>query len=139
MKTEKDNELCLEEKIITFPKGLLGFEDLKKFNLFDVEENPSFKLLQSIEEEHIGFVVISPFEVNKNYELDLKESTIKTLHIENEEDVVLLTTVTLNKDVKKITTNLRAPIVINIKTLLGEQIILDKEEYKIKTSLIRGE
>ena len=139
MKIEKDNELYKEEKIIKFYKGMLGFEGLKEFKFFDVEENPNFKLLKSNDEQHIGFVVVSPFDVNENYEVNLKKSTIKALKIEKEEDVLLFTTVTLNKDIKKITTNLRAPIVINIKTLLGEQLILDKEEYKIKTPLIRGE
>jgi flagellar assembly factor FliW len=37
--------------------------------------------------------------------------------------------------VEHITTNLKAPIIINIKQKLGEQIILDNDKYKIKHPL----
>ena len=50
---------------------------------------------------------------------------------------MVFNTVTLNSDPKKITTNLKAPIIINISNNLGEQIILDKEKYKIKHPLIK--
>ena len=50
---------------------------------------------------------------------------------------MLLTTVTLNSDPKKITTNLRAPIAINNSNKLGEQIILENDKYEIKCPLIK--
>ena len=37
---------------------------------------------------------------------------------------------------KKTTSNLRAPLVINVKNCTGEQIILNKECYKIKHPII---
>ena len=49
---------------------------------------------------------------------------------------MILTTVTLNSDVKKITTNLQGPIVINTSTNFGEQIILDNSKYKVKIPLL---
>lgn len=54
------------------------------------------------------------------------------MKIKSEEDVWILNTVTINSDYKEITTNLRAPIIINIKEEIGEQIILKNEDYKIK-------
>lgn len=126
-----------EEEVITFPKGMLGFEDLKKFIICTAEENPLFKILHSIEDNAISFVVISPFEVMEHYEVRLSKDTINELNIEKEEDVILLNTVTLNSKVENITTNLKAPIVINIKEKLGEQIIIDNDKYKIKYPLIK--
>ncbi|MNM49125.1 Flagellar assembly factor FliW [compost metagenome] len=125
-----------EEEVITFKKGIMGLENLQKFIISDIKENPVFKILQSIEDEAVGLVIISPFEVKNNYEIDLKDDLIEKLNISSPKDVMLYNTVTLNSDVHKITVNLKAPIVINMDKKLGEQIIIDKEEYKIKHPLI---
>lgn len=127
----------LEEDIITFKRGLPGFEDLRKFILFSVEENESFSILQSIEDDSIGIVTIPPFGIFENYEVNLKDELLHELCIKQENDVMVLSTVTISSNINKITVNLKAPIIINIKERLGEQIILDKAEYSIKHPLIQ--
>jgi flagellar assembly factor FliW len=127
-----------EEDVLTFKKGLPGFEDLRKFILFPVEENESFSILHSIENQEVGIVALWAFDIIKDYEIDIDESLVGELNIKEEKDVVVLNTVTLNSVLENITVNLKAPIVINIKERLGEQIILDKQEYSIKHPLILG-
>ncbi|WP_026881228.1 flagellar assembly protein FliW [Clostridium akagii] len=128
-----------EEDIITFEKGIPGFKDLKTFILFPFEENNVFSMLHSIENSEIGLFVVSPFYVMKDYEINLDDNTKQTLKIESEADVLIFSTVCVNNDLNKITTNLKAPIVINIKEHLGEQLILDDEKYLIKQPLLREE
>ena len=125
-----------EKNRITFKKGILGFENLKEYILVDLKECEPFKLLQSLEDENIGLIVVSPFEFFKEYEIKLSDADIKRLDVKNQSNVALVTTVTLDTDPKKITTNLKAPIIINISNNLGEQIILDKSNYEIKHLLI---
>ena len=125
-----------ENNIITFNKGIPGFNELKKFILLDLQEYEPFKLLQSLENDEISLIVTSPYEFFKDYEIKLSEETIKNLKIESPEQVMILTTVTLNSDVKKITTNLQGPIVINTSNNFGEQIVLDNSKYKVKSPLI---
>lgn len=122
-----------QDEVITFKKGLPGFEGLTKFILFEYKENPVFNVLHSIEDENIGLFVINPFDFFKEYEINLKDETIGELLIEAESDVIIINTITLGKD--SITTNLKAPIILNIKNKLGKQIILDREDYKIKQPL----
>ncbi|MFL0165425.1 flagellar assembly protein FliW [Candidatus Clostridium helianthi] len=130
-------EIEYEEKnIITFKKGLLGLSDLKEFILLDLEDYEPFKLLQSLQDNEIAMIVTSPYEFFKDYEFVLSEETIKNLKIESPDQVNVITTVTLNSDVKKITTNLQGPIVINTSDNIGEQIILDNPKYKVKSPLI---
>ncbi|WP_027625841.1 flagellar assembly protein FliW [Clostridium lundense] len=121
-----------EEDIITFNKGLPGFENLKKFIIFSLEENKVFSIVHSIEDEEIGIPVVSPFTICKNYEFSLSDEQIKKLNIKSATDVVTLNTVTISSNYKDITTNLKAPIIINIKDKIGEQIILDNDRYEIK-------
>ncbi|OCA96811.1 flagellar assembly protein FliW [Clostridium beijerinckii] len=130
-------EIKYEQKnIITFNKGLLGLSDLKKFILLDLEDYEPFKLLQSLQDNEIAMIVTSPYEFFKDYEFVLSEGTIKNLKIDSPDKVNVVTTVTLNSDVKKITTNLQGPIVINTSNNIGEQIILDNSKYKVKSPLI---
>lgn len=126
-----------EEEVIHFKKGMPGFQNLKKFILFPVEENNLFSILHSIEDNNIGFIVVSPFNVEKDYEIELNDAVLKELNIKEEKDVLVFNTVTLSEDIKKITSNLKAPIVINIEERLGEQIILNDEKYEIKHPLFK--
>lgn len=125
-----------ENNIIRFNKGIPGFNELRKFILIDLQEYEPFKLLQSLEDNEISLIVTSPYEFFKEYEIKLSEETIKSLKIDSPEQVMILTTVTLNSDVKKITTNLQGPIVINTSNNFGEQIIVDNSKYKVKCPLI---
>lgn len=122
---------------ITFEKGLLGLENLKKYRIEDIEDNEDFKVITSVEDPDISLVIISPFKVKEDYEIDISDETVDNLHIEDSKDVLLYTTVTVNSDVKKITTNLRAPLVINKKNNLAEQVVLSKDAYEIKYPLIK--
>ena len=126
-----------KDDIIRFEKGMLGLEELKQYLLVKLDEYDPFYLLQSIDDEDIGFILACPFDFHNEYEFDLKEDLIERLDIKKQEDVTIFTTVTLNSNVSKITTNLKAPIIINIYNKLGEQIILDKEKYQIKHPLMR--
>lgn len=128
-----------EKDIITLKKGMPGFENITKFIIFEVEENDIFSVIHSIEDEEVGFVAISPFNVIKDYKLNLDDDLIKRLKINNEKYVWVLNTVTLSSKIENITTNLRAPIIINIKEKLGEQIILNNDKYLVKYPLFKEE
>ncbi|MBU5591108.1 flagellar assembly protein FliW [Clostridium sp. MSJ-4] len=136
--TKHHGTIEFEEKdVIEFKKGLPGFESLKKFILISLENNTFLKVLHSIEDKDIGLMVVSPFDFLKDYEVSIEEEVLENLSIDEEKDVVVLNTVTLSSEINKITTNLRAPIIINIKKALGEQIIIQDEKYPIKYPLIK--
>lgn len=126
-----------EKDIISFPKGLPGFEKFKNFILFPVDENDIFSILQSIDDPYVGLTVISPFLVSKEYEFELRDDKMQELKLSNVEDLIILVTVTLSSNKENITVNLKAPIIININERIGEQIILDNEKYLIKHPLFK--
>lgn len=126
-----------EEDIITFKKGLPGFEGLKKFIIVPYEDNDVFSILMSMEDMEVGIPVVSPFYVDKTYEFKLSDEKIKELNINSPEDVMVLNAVTLNSNIKYITVNMKAPIIVNIKGKVGEQIILDNDKYMIKEPLFK--
>lgn len=121
---------------VRFNKGIPGFDTLKEFEIKDLEGNDRFKILQS-EESEISFVTVNPFDIYSEYEINLNDETVKELAIENAQDVLILSIITLGKTLETSTMNLKAPIVINIKNGLGKQFILQSESYETKHPLIR--
>lgn len=126
-----------ENEILTFEKGIPGFQNLKKFVIKEVSNESPFNIMQSIEDKDIGFILISPFLVNDKYEIKLKDEIIKFLDIEDSKDVLLYTIVNLKEKIEDITTNLKAPLVINLKNRKCEQYILDTEKYKIREKVFK--
>ncbi|WP_334310122.1 flagellar assembly protein FliW [Clostridioides difficile] len=124
---------------VTLKKGILGFENLKEYELLDIEDNDSLKEFNSTEEEGIGFVVVSPFEIINEYEIILNQETIEKLEVKSPKDVVLFNIITLGQTFEESTVNMKAPIVINIKTNFGMQIILQDDKYSIRHPLLRGD
>lgn len=130
----------MEDKIITFKEGIPGFEDYRDYVLVinEDEENP-FHKLQSVEEESVGFYVVNPFLIINDYDFELKESTIKLLEIQSEKDLAVLSIVKIPGKLEDMTVNLSAPIVINSKSKLGKQIVLDDSRYSVRHRIYCGE
>ena len=120
---------------ILFEKGIPGFEDYKYFNVNIIKDNEKFYSIVSKEDDNIGFISISPFEIKKDYEIDLDDEFVKELDIKSEKDVLVLCLMSLGKTLKDSTANLKAPIIINIKNNRGRQLILQDDKYKIKEPL----
>lgn len=127
-----------ESEVIHMVKGMTAFETLKKYVLLPVEDNEVFKLFHSIEDSYIGFIVLSPYYVKKDYKVDLDSNVIEELNIKDEKDVLIVNTVTLSDKIEEITTNLSAPIIINIKERLGKQIIISENEKMVKYPIINS-
>lgn len=121
---------------VVFEKGLPGFESHKNFEINDIEENQKFKVVNSLDDKSVGFIAVSPFDINKDYEIKLDADTINSLKIDNPEEVLLLNIVTLGKKLEDSTVNLKAPLVISVKNKLGVQLILQDDKYDIKEPLI---
>lgn len=126
-----------DEDVIVFKKGLPGFKELKSFIIFPLESNEIFMILHSLENIEVGLVMVSPYTVSKDYEFKIPDTLVLELEINKPEEVLVLTTVTLGSKIENMTTNLKAPIIINMKQKSGQQLILDNDKYKIKEPLFR--
>ncbi len=113
--------------IINFPDGLIGFEDLKRFIIIEDEECKPFRWLISVDEPEIGFAILEPTLVFEDY---YQRSGF-------DPDVyVLFVIVTLNRDISKISVNLKAPVVIDKVKKSGRQIILENDEFEVAHQLL---
>ncbi|WP_134703685.1 flagellar assembly protein FliW [Ammoniphilus sp. YIM 78166] len=122
-----------EEKIIQFDKGIPGFNELKRFTFIDLPDTP-FQIMQSVTNE-LYFFVINPFEFYKEYEVVLPDPTIEYLEIKKPEEVALYNIVSLKDQVADSTTNLQAPLVVNVQARKGKQLVLNQPSYSLRQPL----
>ena len=124
-------------KNIFFEDGLLGLEEYKTYTIEAVEENGVFYLLQNLEDKDLGIIVTNPFTFKKDYEIKLDDKLVEELEIQREEEVLIVNTVTLGEKREDFTSNLMAPLIINVTNSRGKQVILNDSRYKIKEKIFK--
>lgn len=136
IQTKHFGEIDLDEnKVITFENGLLGFEDFKRYTILydsETEERSPISWLQSLDEVALALPVISPLMIVPEYNPTIEDELIAPLGELTEENLVLFVTLTVPSDITKVTSNLKAPIIINSDTKKGCQLIAENPEYEVK-------
>ena len=128
-----------DAQILTFEEGLLGFPDCRKFALFDLQAYPPFVGMQSLDDAHVGFVLVDPRLFVDGYEPDIADGELQKLEITSLADAQIYSIVVLHSDVKKVTANLYGPILVNWRKKVAGQCVLsnEQEKYLLKYPLYR--
>lgn len=134
LETRIFGEIDIEDnKILNFEKGIIGFPDLKRFTLIydeDRKERANIIWLQSLDEPGFAMPVINPLLVKESYNPNVEDEYLKELGELGEDNLLVLVTVTVPQDIRKITVNLKAPIVINAQERKAVQVIAEDEDVK---------
>lgn len=129
-----------QEQILTFPQGLLGFESHHEFVLLSIPDNDHFKFLQDINNAHISFLLINPWDFFEDYQINLPKEELFKIGIQsNENKPNIYNIVTLGKVFQESTGNLLAPVVLNLIDKKGKQFVLNDTEYTTRHKLFTKE
>ena len=141
VKTKHFGEIELDEnKIITFDEGLIGFEDKKRYTILFNNESKSkgtISWLQSLDEPMLALPVVSPFVAMADYNPVVEDEVLAPLGELNDENLVILLTLTVPSDLTKMTVNLKAPIIINADTRKGCQAIAENSDYVVRYGIYK--
>jgi flagellar assembly factor FliW len=133
-------------RVITFPRGIPGFEKNTQWTLFHELDDKGERVsgvvvhLQSIDDETVSLPLTEPSLFGFNYDLVLTDSEVAEIKLEDPEDVLVLVTLS-NKNIvpqsgsnlplANMNANISAPILINTKSRIGVQKILVGRESKV--------
>lgn len=123
-----------DDRVITFPKGLLGFGEFKKFCLLEPAEDACFFWLQSVEDPDLAFVVTDPMIFVPDYSVPIRPEQMGELHLDKLDDAQVF--VVVNKIDRQLTGNLQGPLVINTLTRVGEQMVLAEKRWTVRHPLM---
>ena len=123
-------------KVITFEKGLIGFEDCSRFAIVYETEDKKEKTimwLQSLDEQALALPIIKPEYIVDEYAPDVEDELVYKLG-ENvkSDDLMIFVTMTVPSDLTKMTCNLKAPIIINTATMKAVQAVAVNEDYVVR-------
>ena len=124
-----------EEKIVTFQDGIIGFPEMKRFALLHDEERGAgagIRFLQSLDEPGFAMPVMDPLVVKPDYDPEVDDELLKNIGDLQPEELLVMVTVTVPKDIKQMSVNLKGPIVINAAQRLATQVIVEGDEYLVK-------
>ena len=125
-----------ENRIFNFVLPIIGFNDLSRFVLLDLNQDNFFKWLQAVDDPALAFPVVSVFSLNLDYSIDLQDNVVDLLKIQNVESLLVMNIASIPQDNPQGTTiNLLAPLVFNIDEHLAGQVVLSGSGYDISFPL----
>jgi flagellar assembly factor FliW len=137
LNTANFGELEVEESgVVTFLQGIPGFEHIHRFTIVQLGEDIPFSYLQSVDDGELALLVTNPFVFYPDYEFKLTEAVKEDLHIDREEDILVVSVVSIRDSMEDATINLLAPIIINMRASLGKQVILHDTKYMTRHQLV---
>jgi flagellar assembly factor FliW len=124
-----------ESSIIRFENGIIGFEDYHNYVLLDCagegEQSP-FRCLQSTDDSDLAFILLDPFIVRPDYEVEIDNESAVSLSVEENADAAIFAIAVVPEDIKLMSINLKAPVIINARVNRGIQYIIDNSEYGVR-------
>ncbi len=129
------NQQVNPDTILTFPRGIPGFEDQTRFKLFHQEGSAIVYWLQAVDNEELTLSVAHPAHFNINYNFVLSDEEEQLLQLKSAEDLLIL--IVLHKEDGSVTDkptikgSIKSPLVINIDKRIGFQKVLVAIEQSI--------
>lgn len=123
-----------DNRLITFPKGLLGFPQHKQFVLIQPGGDSYFFWLQAVDTAELAFVVTDPSLFVTDYQVPLKAEQMEELGLNSLDEAQVF--VIVNKRGTVLTGNLQGPLVIHTARRSGEQLVLADRRFHTRVPLL---
>jgi len=124
-----------EDRVIHFPKGLLGFTSHTRYCLLEPGDDACFFWLQSVEEPSLAFVITDPSLFIPEYSVPIRPEQMTDLKLTKLEDAQVF--VIVNKVDETLTGNLQGPLIVNTMTRTGEQMVLAEKRWTTRHPLVK--
>jgi flagellar assembly factor FliW len=108
--------------IISFPEGVPGFEACRRFVVLSCDGTEAYQCVQGLDASRPAFLVTDPASVLPGYRLQLNPADRRRLDVQEGDTLAWLAIVTIGAD-DSLTVNLRAPLVINPRLMVGFQVM----------------
>lgn len=136
--TKEFGKIQIEDlDIITFIRGIYGFEEYTKFVILKENQDDDIMYLQSVENTDLHFVIVDPYAIVPTYSPILSDEDIELLKISKEEVSKLkyVLVAIISEELENSVINLKSPIVINPDSKCAIQSILMNQEYPLRYPL----
>jgi flagellar assembly factor FliW len=129
-----------EESVLRLPRGLFGFESETRFLPIEQQALRPIVFLQSLNKPELCFISLPVFVVDESYELSLDPEELAAMGLPADRqpsigsDVLCLALISMPEDGRS-TANLLAPVVVNLQTREGAQVISSNPSHSHRHGL----
>jgi len=124
-----------DERMLSFPDGLPGFPNARRFTMVEVPESDAFFWLQSLDDPSLAFLAAVPWPFFPNYEPELSEPDQEALELTAAGDALVLCLLTVHREERNVTANLLGPVIVNERTRVGRQVVLAESSWPVRAPL----
>src|SRR5262245_35113018 len=124
-----------ENRLLHFPKGLLGFPNDLDYALIQTGERSGFYWMQAVSRPDLAFVICDPRLFVSDYRVNLKAEDLAAIGATDDEATQLF--IIVNKVDDVLTGNLQGPLVVGVATRTGKQMVLSEKRYTTRHPLMR--
>lgn len=111
------------DKVLYFPRGIMGFETRHEFTLLKIRDGSPFLVLQSLDDPGLGLLVADPYSFMSDYEIKVSDAEQRLLRLKSIRQVAVLVTVSIPLGKPELTAlNLTGPILVNHEARIGLQV-----------------
>ncbi len=118
-----------ENDILAFDQGLIGMESCRRWVLLADAGNSALAWLQSLDRPEVALAVVSPRRFVADYQVRVSSRDLAPLGSQSAKKLQVLAI--LNRHEESLTLNLKAPIVVNLETQRGRQIVA-KNDHEVQ-------
>ncbi len=122
-------------RFLNFPRGILGFPDDREYALIQTGENSAFYWMQAVHRPELAFVVCDPRMFLADYKVAIKTEDLTQIGLADTHGSQVF--IIVNKVDDALTGNLQGPLVINVATRVGKQLVLSDKRYSTRQVLMQ--
>lgn len=106
------------ETVITFPSGVPGLPDCKRYKLLHEDKpNPQVMWLQSLDDAAVCFSVVEAERLGLNYQVTLSDEECAEIDLQSSDEAQLLLVLARHDEGEpNIVANTQAPFVLNVRS-----------------------
>ena len=130
-------EITVSETV-TFPAGIPGFEACRRWVVLAAEGQTPLRRLHAVDGTEASFLALDPRQVLEGYRCELSDADRSRIGADANTPLLWLSLVSVEAS-GAVSVNLRAPIVINPKTMLGQQVLPHDCLYPLRHVIVEAE
>jgi flagellar assembly factor FliW len=127
-------EITVSETV-TFPNGIPGFEACRRWVVLAAEGHTPLRRLHAVDGTEASFLALDPRQVLEGYRCELSDADRARIGADKTTPLLWLALVSVEPN-GTVTINLRAPIVINPTTMMGQQVLPQDCLYPLRHVLV---
>jgi flagellar assembly factor FliW len=120
------------DKIITFPTGLIGFEEYHEYILVQPDGLEPLSFLVACDNPEVAFPILAADLCSAGYAPTIPGDALDTVGAGAGEHVDILAICTTAPDTGTLHANLRGPVVVNTAAQLACQVVLHDSNYSLR-------